>query len=83
LKRISSATGIRVERDTDVEATSRGVAMLQLVATGKFSLEDLARVEREREAFSEKGTTALEEEYEKWKKTTALLRNSKGSYLAE
>ena len=83
LKRISAATGITVERDTDVEATSRGIAILQLVATGKTSLEDLARVERERETFSEMGSTALEEEYEKWKKTTALLRNSKGSYLAE
>jgi len=83
LKRISAATGVAVERDTDLEATSRGIAMLQLAATGKSSLEDLARVKREREAFTEMGNTALEEEYEKWKKTTALLKSSKGSYLAE
>ena len=83
LKRISAATGVAVERDTDLEATSRGIAMLQLAATGKSSLEDLARVKREREAFTEMGNAALEEEYEKWKKTTALLKSSKGSYLAE
>ena len=83
LKTVSAATGTKVERDTDVEATSRGIAMLQLVTTGKSSLEDLAKRQREREAFSENGKAALEEEYQKWKKTTALLKNSKGSYLAE
>jgi len=83
LKTVSEATGITIERDADVEATSRGIAMLQAVATGGSSLEDLARAKRERESFSEMGKTALEEEYLKWKKTTVLLRSSKGSYLAE
>ena len=83
LKGISAVTGVAVERDTDLEATSRGIAMLQMVATGKSTLEDLARAKREREAFSEMGNAALEEEYEKWKKTTVLLKSSKGSYLAE
>jgi len=83
LKTISAATGMTVERDTDLEATSRGIAMLQLASTGKSSLEDLAKVKRERETFSEMKNAALEEGYEKWKKTTGLLRSSKGSYLAE
>jgi glycerol kinase len=83
LKMVSAATGTTVERDTDLEATSRGIAMLQLAATGKSSLEDLAKAKREREAFSEMGNAALEAEYQKWKKTTRLLRSSKGSYLAE
>jgi glycerol kinase len=83
LKMVSAATGTKVERDEDVEATSRGIAMLQLAATGGSSLEDLAKAKREREAFSEIGKVALEEEYQKWKKTTGLLRSSKGSYLAE
>jgi glycerol kinase len=83
LRTISAATGIPVERDTDTEATSRGLAMLQLAATGKSTLEELVKVKREREAFSEKGDAKLEGEYEKWKRLTGLLRSSKGSYLAE
>jgi len=83
LKMVSAATGITVERDLDLEATSRGIAMLQLAATEKSSLEDLAKAKREREAFSEMNNAALEEEYQKWKKTTGLLKSSKGSYLAE
>jgi glycerol kinase len=83
LKTVSAATGVTVERDRDVEATSRGIAMLQLAATGESSLEDSAKAKRERESFSEMGKAALEEEYLKWKKTTELLRSSKGSYLAE
>ncbi len=82
LKTISAAAGTKVERDADSEATSRGVAMLQLAATGRASLEDLVKANREREAFSEMGKEALRDEYEKWKKTTGLLRSSKGSYLA-
>ncbi len=83
LKTISSATGTRVERDSDLEATSRGLAILQLVATGERSFEELAKAKREREAFSETGEEKLEEEYEKWKNLTGLLRSSKGFYLAE
>jgi len=83
LKTVSAAAGITVERDTDLEATSRGIAMLQLAATGESSLESIAKAKRERESFSEMGKAALEEEYLKWKKTTELLRSSKGSYLAE
>lgn len=83
LKTISATTRTTVERDADSEATSRGIAMLQLAATGRSSLDDLAKAKREREAFSAIGGVALEEEYEKWKKTTGLLRSSKGSYLAE
>ena len=83
LKTISAATKTTVERDADTEATSRGLAMLQMVATGKSSLEDLAKAKREREAFGESGGVKLEEEYEKWKNLTGLLRSSKGSYLAE
>ena len=83
MKTISAATRTRVERDTDLEATSRGVAMLQQVATSRTSLEELAKVKREREVFAESGDAKLEEEYEKWMNLTGLLRSSKGSYLAE
>ena len=83
LKAISAATKTRVERDADTEATARGLAMLQLVSTGKSSFEGLVRANSEREVFSETGDAKLEEEYEKWKNLTGLLRNSKGSYLAE
>lgn len=83
LKTISAVTRTKVERDVDTEATSRGTAMLQLVATGKASLQELARANREREAFAESGVAGFEEEYAKWKRLTELLRSSKGSYLAE
>jgi len=83
LKMISAATKTHVERDVDTEATSRGIAMLQLVATGKSSLDELAKAKREREAFSETGGAKLEEDYEKWKNLTGLLRSSRDSYLAE
>jgi len=83
LRTVSAATSTKVERDMDVEATSRGIAMLQVVATGRSSLEDLTKVKRERETFSQNRNAALEEEYQKWKKTTGLLKSSKGSYLAE
>ncbi|MDG7007800.1 MAG: carbohydrate kinase [Nitrososphaerota archaeon] len=83
LKTISAATKTRVERDADIEATARGLAMLQLVSTGRSSLEALLRAKSEREAFGETGDAKLEEEYEKWMNLTRLLRSSKGSYLAE
>ena len=83
LKTISAATQTTVERDRELEATSRGIAMLQLVSTGRSSLEELNKAKREREAFTEPGDAKLEEEYEKWLSLTRLLRSSKGSYLAE
>jgi glycerol kinase len=83
LKTISAATRTLVERDRDTEATSRGLAMLQLVATGKSTLDDFAKAKRDRESFSETPEAKIEEEYEKWKSLTGLLRSSKGSYLAE
>jgi glycerol kinase len=83
LKTISAATQTTVERDRELEATSRGIAMLQLVSTGQSSLEELSKAKREREAFTEPGDAKLEEGYEKWLSLTRLLRSSKGSYLAE
>lgn len=83
MRRISAATGVAVERSADLEATSRGLAMLQLVASGKSSLEELIKLRSETEAFSAKVDPKLEDEYEKWKRLTGLLRTSKGSFLAE
>ncbi len=83
LRRISAATGIEVERRSDLEATSRGLAMLQLAAVGKGELEDLAKVKMETEVFSRKADAHVEEEYEKWKKLTGWLKNSKKSFQAE
>lgn len=72
LKTISEATKTPVERDADTEATSRGVAMLQLVAAGKSSFEELAKAKREREVLSETQSSGLEEDYAKWKKLIGL-----------
>jgi glycerol kinase len=83
LRRISAATGVDVERASDLEATSRGLAMLQLSATGKGKLEDLAKVRNETEVFSRKPDAQLEAGYEKWKKLTTWLKSSRSSFQAE
>ena len=82
LKAISAAAGLPVERSADAEGTSRGLAMLQLVSTGRFSLEDLEKARGEGEVFSEKPDTRQEKDFEKWKNLIGLLRSSKGSFLA-
>ena len=83
LKRISAATGINVERASDLEATSRGLAMLQMAAVGKGRLEELAKVRGETEVFSRRADAHLEEEYEKWQKLITWLKNSRNSFQAE
>lgn len=83
MKLISASTGLPVERGADLEGTSRGLAMLQHVATGKATLEEVTKVKEDAEVFNEKGDAKQEEEYEKWKNLIGLLRSSKGSYLAE
>jgi glycerol kinase len=83
LREMSAATGISVERHRDLEATSRGVAMLQIASAGSESLQDLARVGAEIEVFSGKKDANMDGEYAKWTNLIGLLRNSKGSYLAE
>ena len=83
LREISAATELPVERRADLEATSRGLAMLQMASTSGRSLQELAKVESETEVFSAKKGASTEEEYAKWMRLTGLLRSSKGSYLAE
>ena len=83
LSRISAATGVPVERSSDLEATSRGLAMLQLASLGKGKLEDLAKVRGETEVFSRKADPHMEEEYEKWQNLTTWLKSSKKSFQAE
>jgi glycerol kinase len=83
LRSISAATGIEVERGADLEATSRGLAMLQLDPVGRGRLEELAKVRGETEVFSRRADAHLEEEYEKWQKLTTWLKSSKRSFQAE
>lgn len=83
LRRISAATGVDVQRSADLEATSRGLAMLQMASIGEGKLEDLAKVKEKTEVFSRKADARLEEEYRKWLRLTTWLGNSKGSFQAE
>ncbi|MDV3278151.1 MAG: hypothetical protein LYZ69_06765 [Nitrososphaerales archaeon] len=83
LRRISAATGMAVERNRDVEATSRGLAILQMAAEGKGSLEELTKVRGEADVFSRKATPGQQEEYERWLRLIGLLRSSKGFFLTE
>lgn len=82
LRCIAAATGVGVERLADTEATSRGLAMLQLVAIGKNSLGELAKIRGNTETFSAKPDDMMEEEFEDWKKLTESFRSSKGSFPA-
>jgi glycerol kinase len=83
LRRISAATGLEVRRQKDFEASSRGLAILQMVSLGRGSLDELAKVSGDAEVFSRKETPSLQAEYAKWQRTIELLRSSKGSFLAE
>ncbi len=83
LRRISAAANVDVVRSADLEATSRGLAMLQIAATGKGRLEDLAKVRQETEVFSRKPDAVMEEEYEKWRNLTTWLKSSPKSSPAE
>ena len=83
LRRISAATGVDVERSADLEATSRGLVMLQMAAVGAARLEEVAKVGRETEVFSSRADAKLEDEYRKWQKLTTWLRNSRDSFQAE
>jgi len=83
LRRISAAAGVRVERSPDSEATAKGLAMLQLAALGRGRLEDLSKVRTETEVFSRNPDAQLEADYEKWKKLTTWLKNSRNSFQAE
>jgi glycerol kinase len=75
--------GLPVERSPDLEATSRGLAILQLVATDKASMEEFSKVRAKAEIFRDRPSPNLGEEYRKWKKLTGLLKSSKESFLAE
>ena len=83
LRRISAATGVRVERSADLEATSRGLVLLQMAAVGRGRLEEFAKLRKETEVFSRTPDAKLEDEYTKWRKLTTWLKNSKDSYQAE
>ena len=83
MRRISTAAGVMVERRTDTEATSRGVAILQQVALGRGTLEELAEVRDRTEVFSGRGSTKQEDDYKKWKRLIRSFRTSRDSFLAE
>lgn len=83
LRRISGATGLEVRRNSDPEATSRGLAVLQMASLGLGSLESLVSAGMREEVFSGRDYPKQQAEYAKWKKLMDLLRSSKGSFLAE
>jgi glycerol kinase len=83
MKRISAVTGKRVERMRDTEATSQGLAMLQMVSLGKESLSDLTSLRGEADVFSVEEKNSQQDEYDKWLKLIELLKSSKGSFLAD
>ncbi|MDG6902491.1 MAG: hypothetical protein JRM80_11120 [Nitrososphaerota archaeon] len=83
LRRISEATGIDVERAGDLEATSRGLAMLQVASTRGERLQEVAKARSEIEVFSRRADPKLGDEYRKWQKLATWLKNSRDSFQAE
>jgi len=74
---VSSVTSLPVERQKDVEATQRGLAILQLLSKGKLKLNELESTRREIDVIKGKSELGIEEEYLLWKKTLKSLKNSK------
>ncbi|MDG6988722.1 MAG: hypothetical protein JRN21_05275 [Nitrososphaerota archaeon] len=83
MRRTSGAAGVPVERQADTEATSRGVAILQMVTLGRGTLDELVKVRDKTEVFSGSGGTKQEDDYEKWKRLIGSFRSSRDSFLAE
>jgi len=74
LRLISACLGVPVERQTDVEATLRGLALLQMVGEGKMSFQELERTRRAVEIIRGDGLHISREEYDKW---VSLLQSLK------
>jgi glycerol kinase len=75
LSLISSSTSLPVERHRDVEATQRGLALLQIIAAGKMRLEELESTRKEVDVIKRDSWHGLEEEYSIWKETLESLKS--------
>lgn len=74
LRLISACLGTPVERQADVEATLRGLALLQLVGQGRMGFKELERTGRGVEIIRGDDLHISREEYEKW---VSLLQSLK------
>ncbi|MEM3685088.1 MAG: hypothetical protein QXT39_05440, partial [Conexivisphaerales archaeon] len=77
LKLISSSTGLPVERFKDVEATQRGLAILQKISLGKMGLNDIDN--NRPELINGERIEGLEDAYKRWKGMLNSLRNYQSS----
>ncbi|MEM3185431.1 MAG: FGGY family carbohydrate kinase [Conexivisphaerales archaeon] len=77
LKLISSSTGLPVERFRDVEATQRGLAILQKISLGKMGLNDIDN--NRPELINGERIEGLEDAYKRWKGMLNSLRNYQSS----
>lgn len=75
LKLISSCTSLPVERYQDVEATQRGLAILQKVGITGTALEDVEIQHEKVELIKGEMNGYLEEEYRRWKKVINWLKS--------
>src|SRR5579875_1040783 len=77
LNLISSSSSLPVERHKDVEATQRGLALLQMVSTGKMQLKELESTRKEVDVIKGESEPGIEEEYLIWKETLESLKSSR------
>jgi glycerol kinase len=75
LRRISAVTGLPVERQSDLEGTMRGLAILQALSEGSLRLEDIASTRKGIEVINESGKDRRDGEYREWTSLAGSLKN--------
>ncbi|MEM3638345.1 MAG: FGGY-family carbohydrate kinase [Conexivisphaerales archaeon] len=75
LSLISSATNLAVERQRDVEATQKGLALLQMLSNDKIAIGDIESQRKEVDVIKGEVEPGIEEEYLQWKEKLRLLRS--------
>ncbi len=75
LRLISSVVGLPVERQTDIEATLRGLLLLQLLGEGRVKLSELEKTRSGVNLISGEGVVVSQEEYLKWVSMVRSLKS--------
>lgn len=75
LRRISSITGLPVERQADVEGTMKGTALLQAIAEDRLRVDDLDSTRKEIEVINKAGEDRRDEDFSEWKRQLGSLKS--------
>jgi glycerol kinase len=75
MKRISSVTGLPIERQRDLEGTMKGLALLQALSDDKLKLEEIASTRKGIEVISEGTKDMRDGDYRAWTTLAESLKN--------